>query len=75
MAISDYVAIDPLALVLPSAVYVKLVEKFHPHVAKVAEIVEAAKGMTPEERAFVASRAQVMAAQASAVAEAMKAAK
>ena len=51
MAISDYVAIDPLALVLPSAVYVRLVEKFSPHVPKVAEISEAAKGMTAEETA------------------------
>jgi hypothetical protein len=71
MAISDYVAIDPLALVLPSAVYVKLVEKFNPHVPKVAEIFEAAKGMTHEEKAFVLARAKNMAAHANAVVEAM----
>ena len=70
-AISDYVAIDPLALLLPSAVYVRLVEKFHPHVPKVAEILEAAKGMTADDRAFVLSRARLLGAHAKAVEEAI----
>jgi len=75
MTISDFVAIDPLALLLPSSVYVKIVELIHPHVPKVAEIVEAAKGMNAAEKAFVVARAENLAAHAKVVAEAMKSAK
>ncbi len=70
-AISDYVAIDPLALLLPPSVYVRLVEKFHPHVPKVAEILEASREMTAEERSFVLQRARAMGAQAKAIEQAM----
>ena len=74
MTISDFVAIDPLALLLPSSVYVKIIELIHPHVPKVAEIQAATKGMTAEEKAFVVARAENLAAHAKAVAEAIKSA-
>jgi len=69
--VNNYVAIDPLALLLPSSVYVRLVEKFHPHVPKVAEVLEAAKGMTAEERASAISQARNLAAHAKVVEEAL----
>jgi hypothetical protein len=72
MSIFDYAAIDPLALIFPSSVYVRLVEKLHPHVPKVAEIKEAAKGMTAEERSFVLAKAKAMVALGQAVEEALK---
>ena len=72
MSVFDYAAIDPLALVLPGPVYVKIVEKLHPHVPKVAEIAEAAKGMSPEEKALAVSRAKAMVAYGQAVQEALK---
>lgn len=69
--ISHYAAIDPLALLLPNAVYVRLIEKLHPHVAKVAEIAEAAKGMSAEERTAVLAKARDMIAHGKAVEEAL----
>jgi hypothetical protein len=72
VSIFDYVAIDPLALLLPGPVYVKIVEKLHPHVPKVAEIAEAARGMTAEERSFVLARAKILIAYGQAVEEALK---
>lgn len=68
---SELLAIDPLALLLPNSVYVRLVEKLHPHVPSVSEIVEAAKGITAEQRAFVISRARVLSAHAKAIEQAM----
>jgi hypothetical protein len=64
-------AIDPLALLLPSDVYQRLVEKWHPHVPKVAEIQAAAEGMSDDERAFAAARAGELRARARLVEEAL----
>ena len=71
-SIFEYAAIDPLALLLPGPVYVKIVEKLHPHVPKTAEIAEAVKSMTPEEKAFAATRAKALVAYGQAVQEALK---
>jgi hypothetical protein len=71
-SIDEYVAIDPLALMFPSSVYAKIVEMLHPHVPSVAEIAEAAKGMTAEQRSFVLARARILSAYGKAVEEAMK---
>jgi hypothetical protein len=68
---SDYAAIDPLALVLPMSVYVIIAEKLHPHEPKVAEIREAAKSLTPEERGFILTRARALAKSAQAVVDAL----
>jgi hypothetical protein len=71
----EYVAIDPLALLLPNRIYVITAEKLHPHVPKVAEIQEAMSDMTPEERTFVVARARALGAYAKAVEEAAAAGK
>jgi len=68
---TEYAAIDPLALIFPTSVYVVLAEKLHPHVPKVAEIQEAVKNLTQEERAFVRAKARVLADYAKAVTEAV----
>lgn len=64
-------AIDPLALLLPGSVYQRLVEKWHPHVPKVAEIQAAAAHMSGDERAFVVARARTLGAHAKLVEEAL----
>jgi hypothetical protein len=66
-----YEAIDPLAVLLPSSVYQKLVEKVHPHVPKVAEVQAAASRMSADERAFALNRARALAAYAKVVEEAI----
>ena len=51
------VAIDPLALLLPSRIYLILMEKLHPHVQlTAAQVAEALKQATVEERKEVAAR-------------------
>jgi hypothetical protein len=71
MSFFHLVAIDPLALLLPSAIYQKIIEGIHPHVPKVAEIQQAARSMTPEERQFTLTRARSLAAYAKVVEEAI----
>lgn len=68
---SHYAAIDPLALIFPASVYVKLIEKFHPHVPKVAEITEAVRGLSAAEQNVILSRARAFGAHAKAVEEAI----
>jgi len=53
-------SIDPLALLLPGDIYQRLVEKWHPHEAKVAEIQAAVEGMNADERALVLARARTL---------------
>ncbi len=65
-----YVKIDPLALLLPPSVYAKIVEKFHPHVPKVADIAEVLKGATAAERKEVVSRVAAVGSCIKAVEEA-----
>jgi hypothetical protein len=57
-------SIDPLALLLPSDIYQRLVEKWHPHEPKVAEIQAAVEGMSREERAFALASARRLEARA-----------
>jgi hypothetical protein len=54
--VSDFVAIDPLALIFPSSVYQRLVEKFHPNEPPTAHLAEVVKQLTPQEKAFVQAR-------------------
>jgi hypothetical protein len=54
--VNEFVAIDPLALILPSSVYQRLVEKFHPHEPPTAHLSEVLKQLTPQEATFVKSR-------------------
>jgi hypothetical protein len=68
---SEFVAIDPLALIFPTSVYLKLVEKFHPNEPAIAQLGEAVKQMTPDERAFVQARVRTLNAYTGAVEKAL----
>lgn len=65
------VSIDPLALLLPSNVYVKLIDKFHPHVPKVQDIVTVLKEASPAERKDIAQRTEAIVACTRVVQEAI----
>jgi hypothetical protein len=67
----EYVAIDPLALLLPTSIYLILQEKINPHQPAVAALSEVAKAMTPEQRAFVQSRIRTLNTYTAAMQEAM----
>ncbi len=49
-------AIDPLALLLPEHVYVKIIEGLNPHVPAVKAIERAATMMNAEDKAYTMSR-------------------
>lgn len=67
----EYAAIDPMALLFPSRLYVTLSERLHPHVPKSAEIKEALGRLTPEERLYILTRAKMLANYSRAVEEAV----
>jgi hypothetical protein len=69
--LSNFVAIDPLALLLPSRAYVIVAEKLHPHVPKLADLREGVATLNVEERKFVLARARTLAAYAKAIEEAL----
>ena len=69
--VNDYAAIDPLALLLPSSVYVIVAEKLHPHVPKVADVREGVRDLTPQEKQLVLSRARTLGACAKVIEEAL----
>lgn len=69
--LTEFLAIDPLALLLPSSVYVKIIDKLHPHVPKVADIKESARALSAEEKRVALVRAQQIAAYAKVVEEAL----
>jgi len=60
--IHEYAAIDPMALLFPSRIYISMSEKLHPHVPKSVEIKEALGRLTPEERLYILQRARILAA-------------
>lgn len=68
---NEYVAIDPMALMFPTSVYLKLVEKYHPNEPPTAHLGDIIRHMTPEQRAFVAARISTINAFTGAVAKAM----
>lgn len=65
----EYVAIDPMALILRGDAYLTWVEIHHPHEPKVAEIEQVFKRMTAEQRKFALARARNLAAYCKAVEE------
>ena len=67
----EYAAIDPMALLFPSRVYISLSEKLHPHVPKSLEIKEALGRLTPEERLYILQRARMLSTYSKAVEEAV----
>ena len=69
--IHEYAAIDPMALLFPSRIYIELSEKLHPHVPKSLEIKEAVGRLTPEERKYILVRARMMSTYSRAVEEAV----
>jgi len=64
--IHAYAAIDPLALIFPTSVYVKIVEKLHPHTPLIDVLRAAAKTMSKEEKAETAANAKRIAEYAQA---------
>jgi hypothetical protein len=69
--IHEYAAIDPMALLFPSRIYISMSEKLHPHVPKSIEIKEAVGRLTPEERLYILQRARMMSHYSKAVEEAV----
>ena len=67
----EYLAIDILALILPTRIYLIIVEKNHPHNPVTAILGDAVKHMTPEEKAFTRARIASLNAYTGAVAEAL----
>ena len=67
----EYAAIDPMALLFPSRLYVSLSERLHQQVPKSAEIKEALGRLTPEERLYILTRAKMLANYSRAVEEAV----
>ena len=67
---SDFVAVDPLALIFTGEDYIRIVEGLHPHVPKVLVIQEVLRSMSSEERAFTLTRARAMVAYGRAIEEA-----
>ena len=69
--IHEYAAIDPMALLFPSRLYIEMSEKLHPHVPKSIEIKEALGRLTPEEKHYILVRARMLANYSKAVEEAV----
>ena len=69
--IHEFAAIDPMALLFPSRIYISMSEKLHPHVPKETEIKEAVGRLTPEERLYILGRARMMSTFSKAVEEAV----
>jgi hypothetical protein len=68
---NEFVAIDILALIFPTAVYLKLVEKLHPHEPATTHIGTVVKQLTPEQKAFVQARLRTFNAYTEAVEKAL----
>ena len=69
--IHEYAAIDPMALLFPSRLYIEMSEKLQPQVPKSIEIEEALGRLTPEERKYILVRARMLANYSKAVEEAV----
>ncbi len=67
-----YAAVDPLSLILPDAVYVKVVEGLHPHVPLVDTLKRAAKGLTAAERKAALVKVNAMAEMVNCVKEVLE---
>jgi hypothetical protein len=69
--VHEYAAIDILALIFPTSVYLKLIEKRHPHEPAIAHLEEIVKQMTPEQKAYVQARVRTFKAYTEAMEKAM----
>ena len=68
----DAIAIDPLALIFPTQVYLILMEKIHPHEPAIAAIQEVAKTMSNADKQFVLARAKMLEEYAQAAKKALQ---
>jgi hypothetical protein len=66
-------AIDPMALFLSGAAYLRWEQIHHPHVPTVAEMREGFACLSPEQKKAALQRAKVMAEYSAAIQEALKA--
>ena len=62
-----FAAIDPLALMLPTSVYITLVNKLHPNEPPEAVLTATMRTMTAEEKQFAVVNAKRVGAYAQAV--------
>ena len=67
----EYAAIDPIALLFPSRLYIELSEKLQPQVPTSTEIKHALGRLTPEERLYILRRARLLLSYSKAVQEAV----
>ena len=70
-----YAAIDPLALIFPTRIYLMIVEKLHPNEPALAVVKAAAQHLNAEERAAVVANAQRLVEYGNAVIGAVGAAR
>lgn len=70
---NQYVAIDPMALILPGPVYWRWVELHYPHVPSVADVKKSLSSLSPDEKRLVSMRAKVLGQYAAVVEEALRA--
>ena len=64
---SEYAAIDPMAMILQGKAYLIWLEIHHPHEPSVAEITQVFKRMTKAERNIAVARAKTLVAYGKAV--------
>jgi hypothetical protein len=68
MALHDFRAVDPLSILLPTNVYLALVEKLHPNVPLIKEVTAS---MSVEDKKTTLALANAMAVAADAVKQAI----
>ena len=68
----DAVAIDPLAVIFPTHVYLVLVEKYHPHEPAIVAMQEVAKTMSAADKRSALARAKMLAEYAEAAQKALQ---
>jgi hypothetical protein len=69
--ISEFVAIDPLALLLPTSVYLAIQEKINPHQPVISVLNEALKSLSPADKASIQARIHTLNTYTGAVQEAL----
>jgi hypothetical protein len=67
-----FLAIDPLALILPTNIYLIWVEIHNPHNPFAKDLAEVLEGATAEEKSFISARLANLNAYTAAVNAAMK---
>lgn len=64
---NHYAAVDPLSVLLPTSVYLKLIEKLHPREPIIKSLESIAKQLTAEEKSFIQARLKTFNAYTEAV--------